>query len=259
MDPEKLIAKFAAIGARAVVGAPLPQGWPRLDVGRDRHGEFFDIRPGPGEMLVVDVVPAARHLLLLARDPSGEKAKFLCGHDERHFFVAAVPGAHVKDVQSAQEALRPPEVAVELARTRLPARQALRRRNPVYHRQGEWFFLPVTVAEPPPAEIHRDEPLSRGRGSKPHRVAECFRRGGTAVLVHRRHAPTGIPVARFDALPAEVRNRPGWTRMVENPEVYARGWVRHADHATVTLRGWHRVLLNTEAAAKGAPAIAFLD
>jgi hypothetical protein len=31
-----------------------------------------------------------RHLLLMAR--SWTKDKFLCGHDERHWFVCAVPG-----------------------------------------------------------------------------------------------------------------------------------------------------------------------
>jgi hypothetical protein len=42
-------------------------------------------------------------------------------------------------------------------------------------------------------------------------------------------------------------------------EVYARGRVSHRDHKTVVLAGWHRVLMNTEAGAPGAPSVTFLD
>jgi hypothetical protein len=58
------------------------------------RGEFFDVRftggGRPVELEVVDVDRNDRHLLLLVRDGE-EKSKFLCGHDERHWFVAAVP------------------------------------------------------------------------------------------------------------------------------------------------------------------------
>ena len=33
-----------------------------------------------------------RHLLLFVRPHDGKAARFLCGHDEREWFVAAVPG-----------------------------------------------------------------------------------------------------------------------------------------------------------------------
>ena len=46
-----------------------------------------------------------------------------------------------------------------------------KRRNTVFKRQGEWFFLPVN-REFPALEIHRDEPLQRGAGSKRQRIRQ---------------------------------------------------------------------------------------
>jgi hypothetical protein len=40
---------------------------------------------------------------------------------------------------------------------------------------------------------------------------------------------------------------------------YVRGRVWHPDHKTIVLNGWHRVLMNTEYQAPGAPAVVFLD
>ena len=63
---------------------------------RNRRGEYFDItfagEPGEVDLEVIDIRLRDRHLLLLARS-AGEKSKFLLGHDERHWFVAAVPEA----------------------------------------------------------------------------------------------------------------------------------------------------------------------
>ncbi len=95
MGTEVLERRFAAIGARLnVVGAPA--GALRIDVGSDARGEFFDVRFAgsgrPVELEVVDVNRTDRHLLLLVRDGE-EKSKFLCGHDERHWFVAGASGS----------------------------------------------------------------------------------------------------------------------------------------------------------------------
>src|SRR4051794_27851624 len=65
----------------------------RIDVGSDRRGEFFELRLAGGAGISLDVVEADRDdrsLLLLVRE-GGEKSKFLCGFDERHWFVAAIP------------------------------------------------------------------------------------------------------------------------------------------------------------------------
>jgi hypothetical protein len=98
MDTNLLDIKFARIGARLKV-ADRPSRRSRtsgvisLDVQADRKGEFFEIvRPAgaEAEVAVLDVQPADRHLLLVVREGK-DKSKFLCGHDERHWFVAGIP------------------------------------------------------------------------------------------------------------------------------------------------------------------------
>ena len=62
-----------------------------LDVQKDSMDEFFDISTLPhAKVEVLDVQPSDRHLLILVRENT-QKHKFLCGHDERHWFVAAIP------------------------------------------------------------------------------------------------------------------------------------------------------------------------
>jgi hypothetical protein len=110
IDQDILEAKFARIGARLKVSVGpdrrrslvVPVA---LDVRSDRRGEFFEVvrRPDADAAVeVLDVRPADRHLLLMVRERDG-KHKFLCGHDERHWFVAARPGP-----QSPQERRLPP-------------------------------------------------------------------------------------------------------------------------------------------------------
>jgi hypothetical protein len=98
MDTALLNSKFARIGARLKI-ADRParrsriSGVVSLDVQADRKGEFFEIASRSGaeaEVAILDVQPAERHLLLLVREGK-DKSKFLCGHDERHWFVAGIP------------------------------------------------------------------------------------------------------------------------------------------------------------------------
>jgi hypothetical protein len=136
--------RFAAIGARVKVIRTTHDDAARIDVGSDRHGEFFEIRWAGGAGFSLDVVEADRDdrsLLLLVRE-GGEKSKFLCGFDERHWFVAAVPetARGVTGVASAKDELQPPAVREAVAWVR--PRDRFRRRNAAYGRQGEWFFLP---------------------------------------------------------------------------------------------------------------------
>jgi hypothetical protein len=256
---EVLERRFATIGARLSLPERPWRGAPRIDVRSDRRGEFFDISFGRGhatEVEVVDVRPRDRHLLLLVRN--GErKSKFLCGLDERHWFVAAVPeGARgVTGVAAAKAALQPQAVRELVARRR--PKDAFRRRNAAYVRQGEWFFVPATGIVPADALVLRDEPLTRGRG-RPHVMQFVHRRGGDVVYVNRRH-PTGISEARYARLTSSERRSGGWMGMVRDPEVYAKGTVRHPDHATIRLVDWHRVLLNTEQGARAMRHVAFID
>ncbi len=56
MGTEVLERRFAAIGARLNVVGP-PTGAPRIDVGSDARGEFFDIRfEGSGRLVELEVV-----------------------------------------------------------------------------------------------------------------------------------------------------------------------------------------------------------
>jgi hypothetical protein len=114
MNTKDLLTKFARIGARVKVAdrptrrSRVPMGALSLDVQADRIGEFFEVVAPGGihhEVAVLDVQPSDRHLLLMVRE-GAEKHKFLCGHDERHWFVAAVPeSAPVGTVPQAKEAL----------------------------------------------------------------------------------------------------------------------------------------------------------
>lgn len=137
MDTNLLDIKFAHIGARLKVADRPSQrtrmaGVVSLDVQSDRKGEFFEIARQPGaeaEIAVLDVQPADRHLLLLVREGK-EKSKFLCGHDERHWFVAGIPeSAPVGTVRQAKEALKPAEVQTAQARHGLRAKARSRRKN----------------------------------------------------------------------------------------------------------------------------------
>ena len=121
MNTDLLKAKFEKLGARAAVRPLVPNRWRPvpggvvIDIGRDRHGEYFDIQTDDAVQLdVLDVQPKDRHLLLMVRQPNERpglpdtKDKFLCGHDERHWFVAGVPErAPVSNVVTAKEALKP--------------------------------------------------------------------------------------------------------------------------------------------------------
>jgi len=269
MNSTNLLTGFSRIGARLkITDRPsrrfrVLEGTISLDVREDREGEFFEVGHAPGadpEVVVLDAQPADRHLLLLVRQDS-EKQKFLCGHDERHWFVAAVPeSALVGTVLQAKEALKPAEVVTAQARHGLRASARNRRKNAAYRRQGEWFFVPVPLFHVRESQVLRNEPLVRAGGGKPHVMEFCYRSGGDLVYVcPRRH--DGVTVREYQDLLAGVAgaNSWGWRSMQRNPSVFVRGKVRHADHKTMVLHGWHQVFMNTEGQSKAMRSVAFLD
>ncbi len=266
--------QFGRIGARVRVHDPERLRHPawrqdamnsqgiRLDVRKDHHGEFFDVQVDRrlASVEVLDARPAERHLLLMARNlESGAKEKFLCGHDERSWFVAAVPGKSVSNVTTAMEALKPVQVRAEQARRAVSTKDRKRRRNSAYVRQGEWFFVPVGDIEVPSERVFRNEPIRRGAG-KPHIVEYLARLGGETVYVSAgfRNGLTAVEHRKLLARNPKMRNR-GWQVMRRNAQVYAKGRVSHSDHKTVYLNGWHRVLMNTETQAPAMQSVAFLD
>src|SRR5262245_19592465 len=197
MDTHLLERHFAKIGARAKLRDVA--GVVSINIGRDRDGECFDIAAGSapaGELSVLDAHPRLRHLVLMSREPNG-KHKFLCGHDERHWFVAAVPEtAAVSTVETAMEALKPADVRWLQRRINMKPQSRNQRRNEVFIRQGEWFFVPVLrTFRPSELLVLRNEPLRRGNG-KPHFVEELIRDAGETVYVSTQY-PNGLAPLQY--------------------------------------------------------------
>lgn len=266
MDVNVLQWQFARIGARAQVRwlddlriASLVT----LNVIQDRVGELFDIRLSkevPPDVEVLHAEPRQRHLLLMSRSDNNEKHKFLCGHDERHWFVAAVPeNRAVSTVRTALEALKPNEVVGRQYRMHVRSKNWNRRRNEAFIRQGEWFFVPEPQLAVNAKLVLTNEPLRRG-GGKPHMVQYLYRTGGEVVYVCSQK-PNGLTQSEFNAFMSrkpEAKNW-HWATMRRNPLVYVKGRIRHMDHATIVLHDWHRVLMNTETQAVAMRHVAFLD
>ena len=237
-----------------------------MDIDHDSHGAFFALRvpetlDASLNVTVMQSEKHDRHLLLLVRKGEGRatvKDRFLCGHDERHWFVAAVPGG-ASSVSQAKEALKPAPVQQAQAQSGLNRAQRNSRKNRAFRRQGEWFFIEAPDLVVDPKLILRNEPISRGGGSKPHLVAEIFRTGGETVYVHRRY-PAGVTAKEQRRLLDRGETRASeWRMMKRNVGVYARGTVRHADHEVITLHTWHSVSMNTEAQSRTMANLAFLD
>ena len=265
MDTGLLQKRFGDIGARLKVGEAfnrLGRTNAGIDIRTDERGEYFDIRVDAGDAVEYDVVnvnPGLRHLLLMTRRESA-KEKFLCGHDERHWFVCAVPGPGVTDVHAALEALQPLEVRLAVARRVRRAKNRLRRHNEAFTRQGEWFFIPAPNLTVNEKLVRKNEPITRGWGSKPHTCQFLYRVGGEPVMVCS-HRPQGVTFEQYRKL---LKARPkaikwDWREMRRGAAVYVRGRVWHGDHKTVVLDDWHRVLMNTEGSAPGSGRVVFLD
>jgi hypothetical protein len=268
MDIQLLEKHFEKIGARVkfrqiVANRRDSAG---IDIRNDKSGEFFDIRLSgdePVEYEIIDLQKDLRHLLLLARRARGGKEKFLCGHDERHWFVCAVPGRSVSNVAGAMEALQPVDVRFQINAKMKRIKNRFTRRNEAFLRQGEWFFIQtpdLMVEESFAARIYKNEPISRGWGSKPHICEEVFRTHGETVMVCSCY-PAGVTLKQYNHI---LKSNPkaakwNWRAMQRNASVYARGRVRHPDHKTIVLDGCHRVLMNTENEAPGMRHVVFLD
>lgn len=257
---------FQNIGARVkVVRVPVSgQADPapiRVDIGRDAAGEFFQIdRLWNVQLSVPDADAKDRHLILIAEQPGQIErfSRFLCGHDEKAWFVAAIPETHeAQSVAAAKDALKPAEVWTEIREHELPRDQWNLRWNAAFIRQGEWFFLPRPWMEVDHCDVLRGEPISRG-GGKPHWCEFLHRLGGVHVFVSREH-PNGLTEAEYRKLDFAERRRQRWEERTRDAEVFVRGLIRHPDHATINLPYWHKVVMNTETKARAMEQVAFLD
>lgn len=247
---DKVILKFQKIGARATIRHMTTDVFRRLrtpfviDVRRNHEGEYFDILKT--RSVVVRVLDSrVRHCRLVLSASNGtEMDRFLCGHDERHWFVAGLPeDAEVGSVEKALEALKPEMVKV------LEGRKTSkhRRKADVYLRQGEWFFVPCPHASIDPGRVQRRRPLVRGPGSKPH-ICELMYLDGEREYECDRYPKLAFFESEYkDILKTRRKAKQwGWRPLPYQPDIYARGSVSHPDHATIYLDCWHRVELNLE-------------
>ena len=267
MDTHLLERKFESMGARLKLRT-LEGRVARnilVDVRRDRKGEYFDVGVNADVVRgveVLDVRPKERHLLLMARETQpGErterKNKFLCGHDERAWFVAAVPGQSASTVPTAMEALKPSVVRASQVRNGVRYDDRNRRKNRGFVRQGEWFFVPGRVYVPE-GQIRRNEPMQRS-GGKAHWAEFAFRTGGERVYVSARY-PRGIGYEQYRSIIGEKPELVhAFRAMTRNATLYVRGRISHPDHKTIELRDWHRVMMNTEHESPAMRHVVFLD
>lgn len=223
----------------------------------DAQGGAFIINavnPDALNVQVIDIDKKDRHILL-----DIDTDKWLCGHDERDWFVAAVPSQSITSVVQAKENLKP--VAVKLAEKGLRKKEKNKRKNKARRRQGEWFFIPQPdLVIPKNAIIHKHEPISRSDGGKPHFVDEVYRVGGQSVWVSLNFL-AGINDDAYNEIMkgSNEKLKKGFQPRTINAGVYGRGNVKHSDHATIYLDGWHLILMNTESGAKARKNLVFLD
>jgi hypothetical protein len=261
---------FRRMGAELDITEPQTRRAPlfAIDVRDTKEGERFELT---GRMInkedikILDIEPENRHLLLMWYErETGTKHKYLCGHDERHWFVAAIPDTRqsgVKNVEEAMEALKPEAVRDREQKVGLKGKAKRERWNPAWKRQGEWFFVPVwNRISLKKAPILKNEPIQRGR-AKPHMCEFLVRDGGERVMVCDEY-PNGLTMKAYEKLirKDQGKARLRWRPMVRDAKVFAMGRISHPDHATINLgRDWHEVLMNRENEAPSMKHLRFLD
>jgi hypothetical protein len=237
LNETALSNQFARMGARFQVNpSPTRRGW-ALDVVRDEEGPAFELRAEEKalaelEAVVANVDRASRHLLLFVRAREGARPhRYLCGHDERDWFLATIPGK-ASTVAQAMEALKPKPVIEAQASAGLKRKQLHRRHNPAFLRQGEWFFVNVTEGERKAIQ----EAIKKNKASIGHKIA--IRRDMRGRIAGKPHVA--------DELIRLPGNPLGHGFAVNSVEIFVRGKVRHADHETVAFKEWRKVIRNAE-------------
>jgi len=185
-----------------------------IDIVTRKQHEAYQLQHPWDDSLTLEVVDVHRHLRHLVLDVTGWRlpisGRYLCGHDESHWFVAGLSfGRKTGTVRGAMESLKPEIVRREQRRQSVHHRRH-RRKTAAYVRQGEWFFLPRPKMQVAETLIERNGQLVR-EGGKPHLVDQLYRVPG-------------------------------------QNELFVRGRVRHIDHQTIQFDLWHRVVQNNEVA-----------
>ncbi len=225
----ELQSAFSKIGA-ALADQTFGRGF-QIDIVNDGQREVYQLQHPTFDHLTVEVMDVNPHLRHLVLDVTGWRlpisGRYLCGHDESHWFVAGLEfSRQTTKVRGAMESLKPGIVRREQRRKGVKNLQH-RRQTAAYIRQGEWFFLPRPKMQVADLLVELDGQLARD-GGKPHRVDQIY------------SAPGG-------------------------GQRFVRGCVRHLDHQTIYLDVWHRVVQNNEvvktpeAAAEDLQSIAWMD
>jgi hypothetical protein len=233
-----------------------------------RDGKFiFDLGATGGKVTIQDSDTKDRHILInVQREVEDRKEvkpgvfevtrkrtvndKWLCGHDERDWFVAAAQGINIWE---AKQNLKPNEVKARELGVKMKNRQ--KRKNEAFRRQGEWFFVKADEKLIPQNPIiHYDEPMSRPGGGKPHIVQEVFRLGGTTVWSKGDRVVTDKEYQYMNSA-----EKYGFMQRQANATVFCRGYVKHPDHDTIILDTWHHIFMNGEKRDRSGATMMFLD
>jgi len=266
-DTLHITRPFERMGARVEVVPFAPRrgiagGRVRVDIVTDHRGQKFSLAVHPSVRLCVpDAQPGQRHLLLnCVVEETSQRHKYLCGHDEREWFAAAVPNRPgISSVRTAMEALKPDLVRQEIVRRGVHPGEYASRSTAAYRRQGEWFFIPQEGMRFPAGLVLRNEALRRGNG-KAHWAELAYRTGGEFVYFNAEH-PQGLTELEYKALigrnPRLKHGR--WRTGRRGAELFVKGRIRHPDHQTITLECWHQVRMNTENESASMRHLAFID
>jgi len=254
MNVAELIPHFKKMGATVIqeINARPPFVTNRdSDFTIDIKGQKFVLDVAPNADVQFEILnnrPDIRHLVLMAR-LGKDKQKFLCGHDERQWFVATVK-SNVTTVDEAMSSLKSPVAEESQKRAGVRTKAKHKRHNARFIRQGEWFFTPVPSFNPGKNIIHKKEPINNGkRGGKDHVCDELIRFGGKVVYVAPGD-PRWITTTEYRRLQQSSPMIAGLYRQaMEDAKVFVRGKVSHPDHYPVTLQGWHQVSINQEGSA----------
>lgn len=270
MDKQLIKRKFNDMGAVVSFDRNRPTRFRKdqfisIDVIENKKGEHFVLEnPDDFPIEVLDIQPDFHHLLLLVRGQTDKGKKdlrrFLCGHDERHWFVAAIPEKErVSTVKQAVEALKPGPVKNIQDKVGIKTKHRHKRRTAGYVKQGEWFFIPRPDMKAQDCLVLVNEPLRRGSG-KPHMAQFLYRNGGETVYVSHQY-PNGITYEKYKILIEwnPKAKRFSWQTMRRNAKVFVKGRISHSDHASVILDIWHEVVPNTESESLAFQDVAFLD
>ncbi len=215
---------------------------------------FISLKKPIIELQVLQTRKDINHLLLMVKDNEiGTQEKFLCGFDERHWFLVGVDD-NVRNVDHAMLSLKPALVDIQQKIKKIKRKNINKRHNKAFIRQGEWFFISSRISINTQNYImYKNHSL--GNGHVCDEVCETV----IETYFHSKHAPKGLlkgNYKRFLEKHPHIHPNKGWWTSIMYFDRYARGHVRHKDHKTIYLNGWHIVLKNRQ---KNTPGNDFLD